>query len=54
MNKMKDGLAPIYVRVTVDARRIKISLVLSMLLRGTEREGLRGNREVSWHGFFSW
>ena len=26
MNKVKDGLAPIYARVTVDARRIEISL----------------------------
>jgi hypothetical protein len=26
MNKVKDGFAPIYPRVTVDARRIEISL----------------------------
>lgn len=25
-NKIKDGLAPIYARVTVDARRVEISL----------------------------
>jgi hypothetical protein len=47
MNKVKDGLAPIYARVTVDARRIEISL--KRFINPVEWNGkkgvARGNRE---------
>ena len=47
MNKVKDGLAPIYARVTVDARRVEISL--KRFINPVEWNGkkgvARGNRE---------
>jgi hypothetical protein len=47
MNKVKDGLAPIYARVTVDARRIEIPL--KRFINPVEWNGkkgvARGNRE---------
>jgi hypothetical protein len=47
MNKVKDGLAPIYARVIVDARRIEISL--KRFINPVEWNGkkgvARGNRE---------
>lgn len=40
MNKIKDGLVPIYARITVDSRRIEISLKRS--IHPTEWNNKRG------------
>src|SRR6267154_3303167 len=47
MNKVKDGLAPIYARVTVDARRVEISLkrFINPVEWNGKRGVARGNRE---------
>src|SRR5258705_86929 len=40
MNKMKDGLAPIYARVTVDSQRVELSL--KRYINPTEWNGKKG------------
>lgn len=47
MNKIKDGIAPIYVRITVDSRRIEISLKRSVHpLEWNNKRGMaRGSRD---------